>query len=78
MRAARVTLPNNLRILFNSAQILISFLRQRGTDPALVSEASEVLLHVEKIFPGHPRFTELMTQLASLSPEAARASAREA
>ncbi|MES2298170.1 MAG: response regulator [Pseudomonadota bacterium] len=77
MRAARETLPHNLRVLFNSAQIIISYLQQRGADSALVAEATEVLLHVEKLSPGHPRFAELMTQLARFAPEMAGAGARE-
>jgi tetratricopeptide (TPR) repeat protein len=70
MRQARAALPNNLRILFNAAQILISHLQQRGYDEALASEATEVLLHVDKIQPGQPRFAQMMEQLALLTPRA--------
>jgi hypothetical protein len=68
MREARAALPNNLRILFNAAQILISHLQQRGYDPELADEATKVLLHVDKISPGQQRFAQLMEQLASLAP----------
>jgi tetratricopeptide (TPR) repeat protein len=70
MRDARSTLPNNMRILFNSAQILISHLKQRGYDPLLANETSELLLHVDKVMPGQQRFAQLMEQLASLCPKA--------
>ncbi len=68
MRDARATLPNNMRILFNSAQILISHLQQRGYDPLLAGETSDLLLHVDKVMPGQQRFAQLMEQLASLCP----------
>ncbi|MES2315944.1 MAG: tetratricopeptide repeat protein [Pseudomonadota bacterium] len=70
MRQARATLPNNLRILFNAAQILISHLQQLGYDEAISNEATQVLLHVDKVQPGQQRFAQLMEQLASLGPKA--------
>jgi tetratricopeptide (TPR) repeat protein len=73
MRHARAALPNNLRILFNAAQILISHMQQLGYDMALSAEATEVLLHVDKIQPGQQRFAQLMEQLATLAPSAASA-----
>ena len=69
MREARQATPNNLRILFNAAQILISHLQQLGYDETLAMEATEVLLHVDKIQPGQQRFAQLMEQLASLCPK---------
>jgi tetratricopeptide (TPR) repeat protein len=75
MRDARTKLPNNLRILFNAAQILISHMQQQGYDPALSDEATDVLLHVDKIAPGQQRFAQLMEQLASLAPKAQEAAA---
>ncbi|HEY0062884.1 MAG TPA: tetratricopeptide repeat protein [Telluria sp.] len=69
MRDARRELPNNLRILFNCAQILISHLQQMGYDEALALEATEVLLHVDKVQPGQQRFAQLMEQLATLCPK---------
>jgi tetratricopeptide (TPR) repeat protein len=69
MREARSALPNNLRILFNAAQILISHMQQLGYDPLLSLEATDVLLHVDKVQPGQQRFAVLMEQLASLSPK---------
>jgi len=69
MREARSELPNNLRILFNCAQILISHMQQLGYDEALSREATDVLLHVDKIQPGQQRFAQLMEQLATLCPK---------
>jgi tetratricopeptide (TPR) repeat protein len=75
MRDAREALPNNLRILFNSAQILISHMQSLGYEPELAAEATEVLLHVDKVLPGQQRFAQLMEQLASLAPASADAPA---
>ena len=72
MRNARAALPNNLRILFNSAQILITHMKQSGYRELLANEATEVLMHVDKILPGQQRFAQLMEQLAALAPTAAQ------
>jgi tetratricopeptide (TPR) repeat protein len=70
MRRARVALPNNQRILFNAAQVLLSCMQQRGYDPALAAEATEVLLHVDRLLPGQQRFAQLMEQLSALKAKA--------
>jgi hypothetical protein len=70
MREARAALPNNQRILFNAAQILVSHMQQLGYDEALAAEAAEVLLHVDRLLPGQQRFAQLMEQLAALKPGA--------
>lgn len=70
LRSARLRLPNNLRILFNSAQIIISHLQQSGYDGALAHEAAAVLMHVDRIAPGQQRFAQLMAELAVLNPAA--------
>ncbi len=74
MRKARESLPNNMRILFNSVQILISHLQQLGYDPVLAEETTDLLLYVDKIMPGQQRFAQLMEQLAALCPRADEAS----
>jgi hypothetical protein len=71
MRNARAMLPDNLRILFNAAQILISHMLQLGYDAALSAEATDVLMHVDQVQPGQQRFAQLMEQLAMLAPAAA-------
>jgi tetratricopeptide (TPR) repeat protein len=68
MRQARKKVPNNQRILFNAAQILVSHMQQHGYDTALSSEAYEVLHHVDRLLPGQQRFAQLMEQLAQLQP----------
>jgi len=68
MRQARKKVPNNQRILFNAAQILVSHMQQHGYDPALSAEAYEVLHHVDRLLPGQQRFAQLMEQLAQLQP----------
>jgi tetratricopeptide (TPR) repeat protein len=70
MRQARKKVPNNQRILFNAAQILVSHMQQHGYDPALSAEAYEVLHHVDRLLPGQQRFAQLMEQLAQLQPVA--------
>lgn len=71
MRTARQKLPGNLRILLNTAQILISHVQKRGYDAALLVEATEVLALVEKMAPGQRRHTELSVQLGSIMPDIA-------
>ncbi len=68
MRDARVALPNNVRILFNSAQILVSHMQQLGYDDDLCEEAMEVLAHGDRLQPGQQRFAQLMEQLGALRP----------
>jgi tetratricopeptide (TPR) repeat protein len=68
MREARRGMPDNMRILFNSAQILISHMQARGYDEALMNEANEVLMHVDRIAPGQQRFAQLIEQLQKLIP----------
>jgi tetratricopeptide (TPR) repeat protein len=71
MRNARKSVPNNQRILFNAAQIMVSHLQQHGYDDAMYAEACEVLHHVDRLLPGQQRFAQLMEQLAALQPVAA-------
>jgi tetratricopeptide (TPR) repeat protein len=75
MREARVALPNNMRILFNSAQILISHMQAKGYDELLMMEANGVLMHVDKIAPGQQRFAQLIEQLQRLIPNRSAAPA---
>jgi tetratricopeptide (TPR) repeat protein len=68
MRNARKSVPNNQRILFNAAQIMVSQMQQHGHDEGLWAEAQEVLHHVDRLLPGQQRFAQLMEQLAQLQP----------
>jgi tetratricopeptide (TPR) repeat protein len=77
MRQARKKVPNNQRILFNAAQILVSHLQQHGFDAPLSAEAYDVLHHVDRLLPGQQRFAQLMEQLAQLQPAAESATSAE-
>jgi tetratricopeptide (TPR) repeat protein len=68
MRNARKAVPNNQRILFNAAQIMVSYMQQNGFDEQMHFEAAEVLHHVDRLLPGQQRFAQLMEQLAQLHP----------
>jgi tetratricopeptide (TPR) repeat protein len=70
MRNARKAVPNNQRILFNAAQIMVSHLQQHGYDDRMAAEAYEVLHHVDRLLPGQQRFAQLMEQLGQLQPAA--------
>jgi hypothetical protein len=63
--------PNNQRILFNAAQIMVSHMQQHGFDADLWREAADVLHHVDRLLPGQQRFAQLMEQLAQLQPATA-------
>jgi hypothetical protein len=75
MRESRVRLPDNMRILFNSAQMLISHMQQEGYDEALMIEANGVLMHVDALAPGQQRFAQLVEQLQELVPRRGAAEA---
>jgi hypothetical protein len=68
MRDARVRLPDNMRILFNSAQMLINHMQLNGYDEALMIEANGVLMHVDELAAGQQRFAQLVEQLQMLIP----------
>ena len=78
MRNARAALPHNVRILFNSAQILISHMQQRGYSAELMEEAHGVLVHVDRVQPGQQRFAQLMEQLMALVPKVEAQAPKEA
>jgi len=69
MRGARLKLPGNLRILLNTAQILISHVQKRGYDQGLMAEVAEVLALIDRMAPGQPRQAELRSQLESIVPD---------
>lgn len=75
MREVRQRLPDNVRVLFNEVQILITHMQGSGHEPALYAEAREILEHVDRLQPGQQRFAQLMEQLVSVQPAAAEAPA---
>lgn len=70
MRDACQRLPDNVRLLFNAVQILVSHMQQRGYDAALDAEARAILERVDRLQPGQQRFAQLMEQLVALVPKA--------
>lgn len=63
MRRAKTALPSNARVLFNCAYLMVSWLEQRGDDPAMRQEARDTLLRANEIAPGDARFATLMSKL---------------
>ncbi|WP_338770296.1 response regulator [Massilia sp. METH4] len=78
MRESRERLPDNMRILFNSAQMLISRMQQQGYDEELMIEANGVLMHVDALAPGQQRFAQLVEQLQELVPRRAEEAGAQA
>lgn len=68
MREAREAMPNNSRVLFNLAYVLITRLQQMGADEAIAAEAREVLLEANRLAPGEKRFAQLMDTLNAAFP----------
>ncbi|MBI3230176.1 MAG: tetratricopeptide repeat protein [Burkholderiales bacterium] len=67
MRTTVKALPNNQRVLFNCAQIIINCIEKHGYDAALAEEARTALLHVEQLNPGQPRFASMMATLNEMA-----------
>ncbi len=67
MRTTVKALPNNQRVLFNCAQIIINCMEKYGYEVALAEEARAALLHVEKLNPGQPRFASMMATLNTMA-----------
>jgi CheY-like chemotaxis protein/Flp pilus assembly protein TadD len=68
MRTARLTLPTNMRVLLNCAQVMISSMQKHGYDADLAVEAKEVLMEIDQLQPGQQRFAQLIEMLAALNP----------
>lgn len=69
MREARARVPDNVRVLFNAVQILVSHMQQRGHDTELELEARAILEWVDKLQPGQGRFAQLMEQVNACLPK---------
>jgi tetratricopeptide (TPR) repeat protein len=68
MRHARKVVPTNVRILFNSAHILLGAMQKKGYDPELGAEARQVLLQVDKLTPNQKRYAQMMELLGKMTP----------
>jgi len=69
MRSARQAMPDNARVLFNLAHVLIVYIQQKGQTPDFISEARESLDAANTLSPGESRYSKLIDLLNELSPE---------
>ena len=67
MRDARNTMPHNVRVLFNSAHVLVTQMQQRGFDAELLAEARHCLESANRLAPGDRRFGLLMSAIDKLT-----------
>lgn len=68
MRNAKKLLPSNLRVLLNLAQILLTRMKQQGTDAALLDEALQTLQQARALNPDDRRLNQISAQLYELHP----------
>lgn len=66
MRSALEKMPRNVRLLLNSAHIMITRMESGGADPTLIVETRRNLLTANQLAPGESRFSTLMTKLQAL------------
>ncbi|WP_338844940.1 response regulator [Massilia sp. W12] len=66
MRDTARALPDNQRVLFNYAQIVLSCMERHGFDAGMADEARHALLQVDSLMPGQARFHMLMDNLNAL------------
>jgi tetratricopeptide (TPR) repeat protein len=67
MRNARKVMPDNVRVLFNLAHVLITYIQKKGQTPELINEARESLDAANTLSPGESRYSKLMNLLNKLS-----------
>lgn len=67
MRDARQAMPTNVRVLLNSAYVLITYIQKNGPTQELVTEARESLYAANTLSPGEPRFSQLTSLLNGLA-----------
>jgi tetratricopeptide (TPR) repeat protein len=70
MREARQAMPSNVRVLFNSAYVIITCMQKIGVTTDLVTEAREALEAANSLAPGQTRYNQLNAALKSLVTEA--------
>lgn len=66
MRNALEKMPANVRLLLNSAHIMISHMEKSGAEPELIEEVRGNLLTANQLAPAEPRFLQLMKRLEAL------------
>jgi tetratricopeptide (TPR) repeat protein len=69
LRLSREQMPKNVRVLLNSAHVMITHMEEIGFDPVLATEARKCLMDAHQLAPGEQRFARMMTALDALSKE---------
>lgn len=72
LRLSREQMPKNVRVLLNSAHVMITHMQRTGFDAALASETRKCLMDAHQLAPGEQRFARMMTALDALSKEHSR------
>lgn len=66
MREALERMPRNVRLLLNSAHVMLTHMEQSGADVALLREVKQNLLTANRLAPAEARFADLMQRLEAL------------
>ncbi len=66
MRDARQAMPTNVRVLLNSAYVLITYIQKNGPTQEIIAEARESLYAANTLSPGEPRYSQLTSLLNGL------------
>lgn len=67
MRIARQAMPTNVRVLLNSAYVLITYIQKNEPTQEIIAEARESLYAANTLSPGEPRFAQLTSLLNKLT-----------
>lgn len=67
VREALEKMPRNVRLLLNSAYVMISCMEQEGAQLGLLREAKRHLLTANRLSPSEPRYADLMQRLEALT-----------
>jgi tetratricopeptide (TPR) repeat protein len=67
VRKAIEKMPRNVRLLLNAVHIMIVKMEAMGNDLTLIREARKLLLSVNQLAPGEPRFATLMSKLEAMA-----------
>ncbi|MBS1196914.1 MAG: hypothetical protein H6R18_699 [Proteobacteria bacterium] len=66
LRSALEKMPHNVRLLLNSAHVMIAYMEKSGTEPAMIRETRGNLLAANQLSPSESRFSQLMAKLEAL------------
>lgn len=67
MRNAVSKMPRNVRLLLNSAHIMLDYMEQAGIEASLIREVRSNLLAANQLAPNESRFVDLMARLEKLT-----------